>query len=190
MRWRILDDVAVVRAERGDGRRPEYRCVGNGVDGPGRLRGWLTASWSAPGGATEHHRAPLEQLTGLAATRIGELRDYQRARDLAAYLEIALHSRGPIEQAKRILMERYRLIAEHAFDLLARVSMHTNRKLRDIAEQLVLTGALPGQERAASARHSATTDRLTSVVGRRWSPTTSGGTPQPAASRISLGLDL
>ena len=38
-------------------------------------------------------------------------------------------------------MERYRLTAGQAFRLLADASMRTNRKVRDLAENLVLTGS-------------------------------------------------
>ena len=56
----------------------------------------------------------------------------------------------------RNLMERYKLTAGHAFRLLARASQTTNRKLRDIAEELTQTRALAGptrhRDRPASAR--------------------------------------
>ena len=64
------------------------------------------------------------------------------ARDLAENLRAALEHRGVIEQAKGILMERHRLTGEQAFRLLAEASMHTNRKLRDVAEDLARTGEL------------------------------------------------
>ena len=52
--------------------------------------------------------------------------------------------RDVIGQAKGILMERYKLTSAQAFGLLTRTSSHTNRKLRDIAEDLTETGELPG----------------------------------------------
>lgn len=57
-------------------------------------------------------------------------------------LRIALQSRDTIGQAKGILMERYKLTADQAFDLLITASQHTHQKLRDIAEQLTSTGEL------------------------------------------------
>ena len=50
-------------------------------------------------------------------------------------LETAMASRAAIEQAKGILMERLRLSPEQAFEALARSSMVTNTKLRDVAER-------------------------------------------------------
>lgn len=57
-------------------------------------------------------------------------------------LRIALDSRDVIGQAKGILMERYRITADEAFDLLVAASQRGNRKLRDVAEELALTGEL------------------------------------------------
>ncbi|MCW2636307.1 MAG: Two-component response regulator receiver and and CheY domain, partial [Blastococcus sp.] len=54
-----------------------------------------------------------------------------------------LSHRDVIGQAKGILMERHRLTAHQAFDLLVRTSSTTNRKLRDIADELAETGQLP-----------------------------------------------
>ena len=68
---------------------------------------------------------------------------YQSARSLADNLQAALESRAVIEQAKGILMERYKLTPDQAFRLLAVASMNANRKLRHIADDLVLTGQLP-----------------------------------------------
>lgn len=59
-----------------------------------------------------------------------------------ANLRAALESRDLIGQAKGILMERFRVTPDQAFNLLIVASQRTNRKLRDIAEQLVATGEL------------------------------------------------
>jgi AmiR/NasT family two-component response regulator len=75
-----------------------------------------------------------------AAVAAGNLYGYQRARDMADNLQVALESRAVIDQAKGILMERHKLTADQAFQVLAQASMQSNRKLRDIAEHLVTTG--------------------------------------------------
>ena len=62
-------------------------------------------------------------------------------------LGIALDSRDLIGQAKGILMERHKISAQEAFDLLVVASQNTNRKLRDIAEELAETGQLATPER-------------------------------------------
>ena len=59
------------------------------------------------------------------------------------HLRLALGSRDVIGQAKGILMERYRITADEAFERLRVVSQHSNRKLAAIAEQLAATGQWP-----------------------------------------------
>lgn len=59
-------------------------------------------------------------------------------------LETALTTRDLIGQAKGILMERFQLDSTRAFDVLNRLSQHTNRKLRDIAQEVVTSRELPG----------------------------------------------
>ena len=63
-------------------------------------------------------------------------------------LQTALVSREIIGQAQGILMERERITADQAFDLLRRSSQHLNLKLRDVAQELVDTGAVPGEDEA------------------------------------------
>lgn len=46
-------------------------------------------------------------------------------------------------RAKGILMERQRLSAGEAFDVLRRVSQRLNRRLAEVAEHLARTGELP-----------------------------------------------
>ena len=55
----------------------------------------------------------------------------------------ALESRDIIGQAKGILMVRHRVSAAEAFDLLRRTSQDRHLKLREVAERVADTGALP-----------------------------------------------
>jgi len=55
----------------------------------------------------------------------------------------AIDSRHQIGQAQGILMERYKLTADQAFAVLRRFSQEHNRKLRDVAHQVVATRHLP-----------------------------------------------
>ena len=68
--------------------------------------------------------------------------DAQKAEQLAE----AIDTRDLIGQAKGVLMERFKITAEQAFLILARTSSETNTKLRDVADRLVATGELPGQQ--------------------------------------------
>ena len=59
-------------------------------------------------------------------------------------LQSALTSSRQIGTAIGILMARELVTSQQAFDLLRSASNHLNRKLRDIADEVVDTGGLPG----------------------------------------------
>jgi GAF domain-containing protein len=52
----------------------------------------------------------------------------------------ALVNRDVIGQAKGILMERFKITADQAFEVMAKVSQDTNRKVAAVAEELARTG--------------------------------------------------
>lgn len=56
----------------------------------------------------------------------------------------AIDSRHLVGQAQGILIERFGLTSEKAFEVLRRYSQQHNTKLREVAASLVETGALPG----------------------------------------------
>lgn len=56
----------------------------------------------------------------------------------------AIDARKRIGQAQGILMERYGLKDDQAFQVLLRYSQNNNMKLRDVAEELISTRSLPG----------------------------------------------
>ncbi|MDI3213003.1 GAF and ANTAR domain-containing protein [Arthrobacter sp. AL12] len=64
-------------------------------------------------------------------------------------LSEALISRQLIGQAEGILMERYKLSAQQAFLVLTRASSSSNRKLREVAEDLTISGEIAGVKRPA-----------------------------------------
>jgi hypothetical protein len=81
--------------------------------------------------------------------------DGERAEALAAEVEqlrAAMASRAPIEQAKGILMLLTNCSGQVAFDLLAHISSHTHRKVRDVAAVITESAAghapLPDDVRA------------------------------------------
>ncbi len=63
--------------------------------------------------------------------------------DDVAHLQAALTSSRQIGTATGILMAHHKMTAEQAFAALRKASSHLNRKLRDVAEQVELTGELP-----------------------------------------------
>jgi GAF domain-containing protein len=92
----------------------------------------------------EDTRSAAQKFVPYAAVAVANMQAYQDARDMADNLQTALESRAVIDQAKGILMERFKLTADQAFQVLARTSMQRNAKLRAIAQNLVETGELPG----------------------------------------------
>ncbi|WP_138732536.1 ANTAR domain-containing protein [Modestobacter excelsi] len=60
------------------------------------------------------------------------------------HLRAGLQTSRCIGMAMGILMTRRGLTEAAAFDVLARASQNANRKLRDVADDVVLTGELPG----------------------------------------------
>jgi GAF domain-containing protein len=101
----------------------------------------------------EDSRSAAVRFGPYAAVATGNLYAYQSARDLADNLEVALQSRAIIDQAKGILVERYKVTPDQAFQLLAQASMSTNRKVRDIADHLVQTGELLDAAGRSRGRH-------------------------------------
>jgi hypothetical protein len=82
----------------------------------------------------------LASLAGLAVSAARSHEDEERRLD---NLHAALGTREIIGQAQGILIERERITANQAFDVLRRASQHLNRKLRDVAQDLVDTGERP-----------------------------------------------
>jgi ANTAR domain-containing protein len=74
----------------------------------------------------------------------------------AADLETALASNREIGKALGILMATHKISSEEAFDLLRVVSQNSNRKLRDLAEEVNRTGVLepPRQRRVQDSQTS------------------------------------
>jgi ANTAR domain/GAF domain len=84
--------------------------------------------------------AILASLAGLALSVAHSHEDEERR---AENLNAALGTREIIGEALGILMERERISADQAFDILRRASQHLNIKLREVAQNLVDTGESP-----------------------------------------------
>jgi GAF domain-containing protein len=88
-----------------------------------------------PNGFAEHATALV--FAAQAAVVLANSQAYWAAQHLSSQLEIALTSRAAIEQAKGILMATSGVGADEAFELLRTESNTTNRKLRDVAADLI-----------------------------------------------------
>jgi GAF domain-containing protein len=82
-----------------------------------------------------HDIALLFAAQGGVAVRNASV--YRNCRQLVANLNVALESRAVIEQAKGILVGEYGYAPEVAFKRLSVMSQNSNRKVRDIAADLV-----------------------------------------------------
>ncbi|SDY84798.1 GAF domain-containing protein [Geodermatophilus africanus] len=72
-----------------------------------------------------------------AAVALANADLYTSTANLAANPQRALDSRAVIDQAKGILMRQHRISPDAAFDLLVQLSNTANRKLREIAQDVV-----------------------------------------------------
>jgi GAF domain-containing protein len=148
-----LTEIADTRT---DSRWPDYlpRAVERGalsslsvplaIDADEQVCGGLNIYAREPNSFDEDSRSAATRFAPYAAVAAGNLHAYRSARDTADNLRIALQTRGVIDQAKGILMARYKLTADQAFQVLVRMSMKANRKLHAVADDLVHTGELPG----------------------------------------------
>jgi GAF domain-containing protein len=84
---------------------------------------------------TGHDLALLFAAQGGVALRNARL--YRNCRQLVDNLRVALESRAVIEQAKGILVAEYGYSPDVAFKRLSVMSQNTNRKVKDIAADLV-----------------------------------------------------
>jgi GAF domain-containing protein len=91
----------------------------------------VVRSWSeADAGAVRAFAVVLGRL-------IGSITDARHKADLTAQLQYALSSRVLIEQAKGVLMEREGIDAERAFERLRRRARSSERKLAEVARELL-----------------------------------------------------
>jgi GAF domain-containing protein len=78
-----------------------------------------------------------EIITGHASLATQVAASLHGHRDMAEQLQTAMASRATIEQAKGIIMGAVGCGPDTAFERLVQQSQHENRKLREIAEELV-----------------------------------------------------
>jgi GAF domain-containing protein len=147
-------EVFVVGDMRDEGRWPDYAShaaelgVLSSLSVPlpfqGATIGALNNYATRPAAFAEPEVALGEEVAAFVAIAVANAEAAARATDDVENMRRAMASRAVIEQAKGILMERYKVTSEQAFTLLTHASQRSNVKLRDIAEELAATGVLRG----------------------------------------------
>lgn len=136
-----LELVTELRATEGTARLPIVVLTARG--------GTSAAAEGLAAGADDYLTKPFATPELLARARANDELNALRERAIdvadtrAAQLRSALDSNRIIGTATGILMATHRLSAAQAFQLLTRASQDSNRKLRDLAVQVVEIGRLP-----------------------------------------------
>ncbi len=86
---------------------------------------------------SDHDVEVGSQFATQAAIVLANAQAYWDAHQLSQNMATAMKSRATIEQAKGILMGAQSCSADEAFEILVRASQRENRKLREVAEDLV-----------------------------------------------------
>ncbi|MGY1706595.1 GAF and ANTAR domain-containing protein [Geodermatophilus sp. SYSU D00697] len=134
-RWPELAGAAAARSCRGV----------LSVPAPGRTPVAGSLNLYLPDGSDRGRDQALARFCVLAAVPLWNRYCHDSAVRHAENLETALATRAVIDQAKGIVMERFRLPADQAFDVLVRISNDTNTKLREVATRVTHTGEIPGR---------------------------------------------
>jgi GAF domain-containing protein len=144
----LIDDM------RSEERWPDYarnaseRGVGSSLSVPLPFQGAMIGAFNTYAGRPhafgDDDLALAREIAAWVALAVEKAEAAARTAEDLVHLRTAMLSRAVIEQAKGVLMERYKITQDHAFTLLTHASQNTNVKLRDVAEELVRTGTLPG----------------------------------------------
>ena len=105
--------------------------------GPDDAIGALNIYSQADSAFGEDARRTAEIIGNHAASLVATAEAMIGVNNLNEQLRAALASREIIGEAKGIIMERQTCTRDEAFDILRRASQRENRKLRDLAEELV-----------------------------------------------------
>jgi len=144
----VVDDMGTEERWPDYARHAAERGVGSSLSVPlpfqGATIGALNNYATRPRAFSEADVALGEEVAAFVAIAVGNAEAAARATNDVTNMRQAMASRAVIEQAKGILMERYKLTAEQAFTLLTHASQRSNVKLREVSEELTSTGVLRG----------------------------------------------
>ena len=101
------------------------------------LVGALNIYSATPDGFSADDARAGQTFAAYAAVAVGNADTFASTAETAENLRAAMAHRATIEQAKGILMARGGISPDQAFSLLVRASQRENRKLRDLAKEVV-----------------------------------------------------
>jgi GAF domain-containing protein len=101
------------------------------------LIGALNVYSRTPDAFSEDDMRAGQAFAAYAAVAVANADSFASTAEMAENLRIAMASRATIEQAKGILMARGGISPDQAFAMLVRASQRENRKLREVATELV-----------------------------------------------------
>ncbi len=101
------------------------------------VTGALNIYATEPGVFDEDAASLTQTFASYAAVALANAHLYASTAELAEQMQQAMTTRAVIEQAKGVIMGQHGCTADEAFALLIRQSQHSNRKLRDIAVEVV-----------------------------------------------------
>jgi hypothetical protein len=142
LRWPLFSPQAVIEGIRSALSLP---LAPNSRDGALNLYALYPAAF----GVVDRAKATI--LASLASLAVSVAHSHEDEERRAENLHAALGTRETIGEALGILMERERITADQAFDILRRASQHLNIKLRDVAQNLVDTGESPDTGRSSTS---------------------------------------
>lgn len=128
----VYPDFAAVAARQG-----VRSSLSVGMPMPQRILGGINVYRFDEGVLDEDAEKTLQAFAAYAAVALANHSLYASSMALNGNLQVAMQSRAVIEQAKGVLVASLRCSPEEAFAHLAKQSQHTNRKLRDIATEIV-----------------------------------------------------
>jgi GAF domain-containing protein len=111
--------------------------IGVPMNAFGRTIGVINIYRDAPSTWTPGDIDAAQIVASMGAGYIINANQMREQTDLADHLQSALDSRDVIGQAKGILMSRRGVDADAAFEALRAASQASNRKLRDVAQELL-----------------------------------------------------
>jgi GAF domain-containing protein len=132
----LYPDFAAVAARHG-----VRSSLSVGMPMPQRILGGINVYRFDEGVLDEDAEKTLQAFAAYAAVALANHSLYASSMALNGNLQVAMQSRAVIEQAKGVLVASLRCTPEEAFAHLAKQSQHTNRKLREIAAEVVENAA-------------------------------------------------